>query len=194
MTEPVTNILPAAPGPGLDSLTSAPSTLDAAIAKRASLLASDEWTAKYRSHGVEQINEMAALNKRIASGGSATASTSGVEVIDSVSDPHAMPRAQYDAGFDGMRMNGLTEESERYVRQLDTDPNLPRPTAGDREACRRARDILVKSREWRNKLAEHDPQAMRLKTALQNYIALAADDGKPISSFVAEHLSKLGLR
>ena len=195
MTEPVTNILPAAPGPGLDSSSPAPSTLDAAIAKRASLLASDEWTAKYRSKGVEQVNEMAAINKLIASGGNATAATSGVEVVDSVTDPHAMPRGQYDSGFDGLRMNGFTEDAEQFVRKLDADPSLPRPTAGDREACKRALDTLIKSREWRAKLADRDPATVKSKAVLQSYIALAdANDGKPISAFVAENLSRLGLR
>jgi hypothetical protein len=195
MTEPVTNILPAAPGPGLDSSTSAPSTLDAAIAKRASLLASDEWTAKYRAKGVEQISEMTALNKLIASGGNATATMSGVETVDAVTNPSAMPRGQYDAGFDGLRMNGFTEDAEQFVRALDADPSIERPTAGDRAACKRALDTLVKSREWRAKVAAHDPEAIKTKAVLQSYIALAdANDGKPISAFVAENLSRLGLR
>jgi hypothetical protein len=117
-----------------------------------------------------------------------------IETVDAISDPSALSRAAYDTMIDGLREQGLPESGEQYIRDLDTGKRTDRPTAGDAAACRQALDRLTKDADFARKVLASDPTANALRTKLGNVVALAADDGKPISTEVAKTLEALGLR
>jgi hypothetical protein len=157
-------------------------------------MADPKFGPTYLAGDVTAVAEMRALNKTIANGPMGETSVGGVETIDGVTSTYAMPRAGYDALFDGMLANGMTPEAEQYIRDLDSGKRTDRPTEGDGKACAQALDRLMKDREWGRKVQSGDIQARKTQKALQNYKVLAAADGKPISEHVAEQLSRLGLR
>jgi hypothetical protein len=117
-----------------------------------------------------------------------------IETVDAVGDPNAVSRAAYDTMLDGLREQGLPESGEQYIRDLDSGKRTDRPTAGDGAACRQALDRLTRDADFARKVLAGDSAASALRTKLGNVVALAADDGKPISTEVAKTLEALGLR
>ena len=103
-----------------------------------------------------------------------------------------MPKERYDGLLEGLREQGMPESGEKYVRDLDSGVRADRPTAGDGAACKLALDRLTRDPEWARKVLANDPAANALRTRLGATIALAGDDGKPVTPEVAKWLAGLG--
>ena len=117
-----------------------------------------------------------------------------IETVDAISDPAALSRGAYNSLMEGLREQGLPESGEQYLREPGHRKAHRWPTAGDGVACRQALDRLTKDADFARKALAGDATANALRTKLGNVVALAADDGKPISPEVAKTLEALGLR
>jgi hypothetical protein len=181
---------PAALPPGSSAMT------PAQAAQRLAQLQSDpRWTEKLLAGSGAQQREFAELSALAMNDDSGdTQADNLIEVVDSISDKNALSRAAYAALFDGLRANGLPAESEQYIRDLDSGKRVDRPTSGDRIAFEQARARLLNSPEYVRKCLSGDIRANNLRTALDRVIAIAADDGQPLTEYGQHVLSELGLR
>src|SRR5262245_43858162 len=110
-----------------------PTTSAEASARLAQLQADPAWRQGLLSGGAEQRAEFQRLTE-LAAGGDGPLG----EVVDGISDPHAVSRDTYAAMFDGLRAQGLPASAEQYMRDLDAGRRADRPTAGDGAACQQA--------------------------------------------------------
>ena len=133
--------------------------------------------------------ELKALVEQVAGGNEPY--TFENEVVDAVSDPNRMPKERYDGLLAALVEQGAPESSVQYIRDLDSGARTDLPTAGDGKACKRAIDRLTRDPEWGRKVLAGDMVSNAIRTRLSATIALAADDGKPITPQVAQWL--LGL-
>jgi hypothetical protein len=155
-----------------------------------SRMADPKWSERVTKGDSPAVAEFNRLSEQARHSTSETT----IETVDAISDPSALSRAAYDTMLDGLREQGMPESAEQYIRDLDSGKRTDRPTAGDAAACRQALDRLTKDADFARKVLASDPTANALRTKLGNVVALAADDGKPISTEVAKTLEALGLR
>ncbi len=169
---------------------SAPTNAAEAAQLLESRMADPKWSERVTKGDGPAVAEFNRLSEQARHSTSDTT----IETVDAVSDPSALSRAAYDTMIDGLREQGLPESGEQYIRDLDTGKRTDRPTAGDAAACRQALDRLTKDGDFARKVLAGDPAANALRSKLGNVVALAADDGKPISPEVVKTLEALGLR
>jgi hypothetical protein len=172
--------------------TATPTTPAEASARLQQLMADPAWREGYLTGVTEQRQEFTRLTELAASGDQPL--NFPIEVIDGVSDPHAVSRANYAGMFDVLREQGLPASAEQYMRDLDAGRRTDRPTAGDGTACRAALDRLTRNSEWVSKWNAGDIGARNLHATLNRVIAYAADDGMPVTEAVERELALLGLR
>jgi hypothetical protein len=181
---PVGSVAP--PPPGVSATTPAQ-----AAARLAALKSDPNFRSRLLTGSAAQVREFQELTAIMASAG--VQSDTLMETIDAVSgDPNTLRRSHYEGLIDGLREGGMNEIAETYIRALDTDPNLPRGSEGDGLAFKAFRDRLMKSPELREKyLNGSSPKLTSLMNALNRVIALAAQDGRPLSAEGREILSEL---
>ena len=177
------------PPPGVPATTPAQ-----AAARLAQLRADPAWRRKVLTGSAVQQREFAELTEMMASGG--VQSDNLIETVDAISgDPNTLRRSHYEGLMDGLRESGMNDIAEDYVRQLDAgNPNYLRGTEGDKAAFRQALDRLMKSPEMRTKYLAGDVKLTNVVNGMLRVIALADDDGRPLSDEGKEILTRLGLR
>jgi hypothetical protein len=114
-----------------------------------------------------------------------------IETVDSVTDPHALPRAAYNGLIDGLRDGGLPDTAEQYIRELDQGIRDDRPTQGDGLVCKEMIDRLLKDPSFREKYLAGEIGAVNTLNALNRIVSYAADDGRPLSAEVAAQLASI---
>jgi hypothetical protein len=117
-----------------------------------------------------------------------------IETVDSVTDPHALPRTAYNGLIDALRDGGLPADAETYMRELDAGLREDRPTQGDGAACKQTIDRLLKDAGFRQKYLSGDIAAVNNINALNRIIAYAANDGQPLSDDVMKQLETIRAR
>jgi hypothetical protein len=167
-----------------------PQNADEARARLQAISADEKWRSRYLSGHQAERAEFETLTKQVA--GSADGPDVLIETIDSVSDPHSLPRAGYAALFDGLRENtgGLPNDVEEYMRQLDSGEQTVRPTEGDRLVCQETLDRLMKNPGWTKKVLDGDARANAQMNALVRTISYAAEDGQPVSEVTTKWIAE----
>jgi pentatricopeptide repeat protein len=150
------------------------------------------WGERLAKGDVAATKEFKALTEQVASGDQPLAFET--EVVDALTDPNAMPRETYNGLIAGLREQGMLADAEQYLRDLDSGARTDRPTAGDGLACKQALDRLSRDAAFARAVFDGDVAANALRTALGNVIAMAADDGKPVSEAVQRELSTINSR
>jgi hypothetical protein len=115
-----------------------------------------------------------------------------IETVDSISDPNAQSRAARAALFDGLQAQGFADSAVDYVEGLDRGEIDFRPTEGDALAAKEILDRLSKSSRWHERIfKEQDPVAIEAMTKLSAVVALAAQDGEPVTEATSKFIAKL---
>ena len=168
-----------------------PTTPGQAAARLAELRASPAWRDKVLTGSAVQLREFQQLTELMASAG--LQSDNLIETVDAVSgDPNTLRRSHYEGLIDGLREGGMNETAENYLRDLDSGARSDTGTEGDGIAFKAFRDRLMRSPELREKyLNGSSPKLTSLMNALNRVIALAAQDGRPLSQEGREILSEL---
>ena len=161
-----------------------------ARARLTQLNADKNWADKLMNGDAAARAEFKTLTEMVA--GSTDPFAAENEVVNSLDDRHAMPKARYDHMVEGLREQGMTAESAQYLRDLDAGKSVARPTAGDAKAAQAALDRLSRDSEWAKKVLAGDVKANALRTRLGNVIAFAADDGRPVTPALATWVNNLG--
>src|SRR4029077_9689263 len=117
-----------------------------------------------------------------------------IEVVDSISDPNAQSRRAYSALMDGLRDQGLPEKAEAHIRAVDAGLSDYAPTQGDGAAFKQALDRLLKDPAVGQRYLAGDVATVNQINNMNRVVALAAQDGQPVSTEGIEILTKLGLR
>lgn len=168
-----------------------PTTPAKAQSRLNQLTADKAWADRLAKGDVAARREFTELTAQVANSAGPLGGTE-LEVVKLISDPNRMPKERYDGLLEGLREQGMPESGEKYVRDLDSGVRADRPTAGDGAACKLALDRLTRDPEWARKVLANDPAANALRTRLGATIALAGDDGKPVTPEVAKWLAGLG--
>jgi len=170
--------------------TGTPTTPAAAAARLNSLTTDKAWSERITKGDAATMAEYRNLTE-LASKGDGTV---GIETVDSISDPHALPRAGYETLIDGLREGGLPEIAEQQIRDLDSGKG-ERPTAGDGVAAKAALARLTKDPAFGKKYLEGEVDATNLVNGLDRIISFAAeDDGKRATAPFLAFLQGRGLR
>jgi hypothetical protein len=198
----VTTLTPAEAGAKLAELEAAyrapppsgtPQTAAEAKVRLEHLTSSREFAERFTKGDTAAMREFRELTEMLAKG-SERLDFSEIETVDTVSNPGAIPKAHYEGLLAGLKEGGMIDSAEQYLRDLDTGVRTDRPTAGDGTACRQALDRLMKDPEFVRGALNGELKATKLRVALSNVIAMAADDGQPATEPVLKYLSVLGLR
>ena len=165
-----------------------------AIARLRQLTADPKWREHLLTTGNatvrREFNELTAL---AAAGDEQIAPE--VEIVDAVSDPHAVSKANYAALIDAVREQGLPDKSEDYIKSIDSGERNDRPTTGDKYACEAALQRLLRDPAFRANVLRGDTAANNLMNTLVRVIAYAAEeDDQPVSANTVDALNRLGLR
>jgi hypothetical protein len=174
-----------------------PASATEARARLTALKNDGAWRDKLLAGSGPQLREFQELTALVAQGDFAS---DGMEVVDSVSNSHALRRSGYEAGIAALRdQSGLPAESEAMIRAFDFAAehgmvNDLAPTEGDGIYAKQVLDRYLKSPEMRDKFLNGDPEVSRRVHGLNRLRALALQDGKPVTKDVIEILRKDGLR
>jgi hypothetical protein len=119
----VFELTPEAAGAELAKMTadykaqSTPPATSPASTRLQEMFADEKTRAAYLGGNLAVVREVEKLhNELIASGDYPPEML--IETVDAVSDPSALPRAAYSALFDGLREQGLPEDTEQYISRF----------------------------------------------------------------------------
>jgi hypothetical protein len=163
-----------------------------AAARLAQLRADPAWRDKVLTGSAKQAREFQELTTLAASGDATTDVL--IETVDAVSNPSALSRAAYAALIDGLRSQGLPEVSEQYIRDFDAGRTDYAPSEGDGLAFKQALDRLLRDPAVRTAYLAGNIETTAKVNNLNRVVALAAQDGRPVTSEAITILTKLGLR
>src|SRR5262249_52761566 len=98
-----------------------PQNANEARARLQTISADEKWRSRYLSGGQAERAEFEKLTQQVANSPDGAPDVL-IETVDSVTDPHALPRAGYAALFDGLRENvgGLPQTAEVAMRAIDS--------------------------------------------------------------------------
>jgi hypothetical protein len=115
-----------------------------------------------------------------------------IETVNSLDDPNSQSRAARAALFDGLQAQGFADSAVDYVEGLDRGEIDFRPTEGDGVAAKEILDRLSKNSRWHDRIfREQDPAAIEAMTRLSSVVALAAQDGEPVTEVVSRYITNL---
>jgi hypothetical protein len=167
-----------------------PKDATAARARIDALSNSPEFYSKLMKGSVQARKEWDHLNQLIAN--DAGGPTGIIETVDAISDPSALRAAAREALFDGLQASGLPDSGVDYVEGLDRGERADRPTEGDGVAAREILERLSKNSRWHDRIfKEQDPAAIEAMTRLSSVVALAAQDGEPVTPVVSQYIANL---
>jgi hypothetical protein len=166
--------------------------MDATAARaRIDALSNNEAFYSKLMHGnVEARAEWNRLNELIAAGEGGP--TGLIETVDSISDPNALSRGARQAMFDGLQASGLPDSAIDYLEGLDRGEIDYKPTEGDGVAAAEVLNRLSKNSRWHDRIfKEQDPAAIEAMTKLSSVVAVAAQDGEPVTEVTSNFIAKL---
>jgi hypothetical protein len=172
-----------------------PTTAQEAAARLRVITKDSKWSERFLSGNSPEVREFNDLSALIASGGDEAAGISDIiTTVNALEDQQAVSPVAYEGLIGGLRSQGLPDEAEQAIRDIDAGVRTDRPSQGDGAACRQVLDRLIKNPEWRQRVLAGDVRANNLKNALDRVIAYAGNDGQPASDWLRQKLSELGLR
>ena len=168
-----------------------PTTPAQARARLTQLGADPTWRDRYLAGSPAEVRQAQELH--VQAGGEA-AGDHLIEVVNSIDDPLAQPRAVTEQMFDGLRQAGIKFHQETLIRKIETRGNNSRCQRGRRH-CGQAgqRQVDAQSRVARATVGPVNPELDRVMFALNWAIANGQKDGRPMTQKAREHLSALGL-
>src|SRR5665647_1860719 len=143
---PVTNVLPEAPG-STTPAPAAPTTADAARARRAAIIADPALGEKYRKGDLALAQEMRTLNMAIAEAptgdklGAVLAGTATPGGFETTTGSE-LPTSDLNSAVDGLRKQGHSDEIIRAI--LEGEP----VTAERHREAEHVRERLMRDRKW----------------------------------------------
>jgi hypothetical protein len=182
---------PAPPSAVSDHIVTTPQQARARLAQKQ---ADPNWQKAFLAGSAREGREFSELSELAISDDSGDAPPDLIEVVDSISDPHALSRAAYNGLMDGLREQGLNERAENYIRARDAGLTDFVPTQGDGVAFQAAFERLTRDPEVRSKYLRGDIATQNQINDLRRVVAYAAQDGQPVSAEAVEILTRLGLR
>ena len=170
----------------------APATSPAQARARLTQLGADPtWRDRYLAGSPAEVRQAQELH---AQAGGEAAGDHLIEVVNSIDDPLAQPRAVTEQMFDGLRQAGMNLHQETLIRKIESGEVTADVSEGDGIAARRARDKLMRNPELRaQRLDRSNPELDRVMFALNWAISNSQKDGRPMTQKAREHVSALGL-
>lgn len=171
----------------------APTSAAQARARLTQLGADPAWRDRYLAGSPAEVHQAQELHAQAMAAGDMAPDVL-IETVDSITDPHAVPRRVYDGLMDGLAERGMNADQEILFRQIDSGKAIANVTEGDATAARQALNKLMRNPELHAlRLSGASTEYDATIFALQWAISQNPKDGRPMTQETRERLRELGL-